>query len=197
MTIALGEAFMITNALRASCLAAAALLVLAACVPGPPLNETAAFSGGDESFFVIGAEPDHVDVFITRGDVENGHYAPDGWAKPAYASFPESGYIVGKARGTDVYGINTIFYKASRTAFLTSQFMPCGDDRTLTFRAKPGTVVYFTHMDIDLTSNGLVPRYHDDFAAAQAFLKAHYPLIADRLEHGEYKLMPVPWQCPH
>ena len=66
------------------------------------------------------------------------------------------------------------------------------------FHGEPGgrsralQVVYITDVDTSTTPGAgyLNVRYRQDIEAARAFLKAHYPNLADKLEMGSYELMP-------
>lgn len=59
-----------------------------------PAESTAAVNSDQNSYVVIGVQPDNAKPLFVRGTDENGLFVADGWAKPAYFDYPHDGYVV-------------------------------------------------------------------------------------------------------
>ncbi len=161
---------------------AALAVLLSGCVTFSGLDPNSNYSDvGDSAIVVLGVSPRYR-VHIFEGD-----RVGDKWSRDTVMTklnvFPEDGYIVAKlpARtGTANYGIGAVLPQGIGGKV----FLPCKGQRTLTFDAPSGKVVYIG--DIKLAEIGPQVRYEasSDFEAARAHVKARYPLLADKLVSG-------------
>jgi hypothetical protein len=171
------------------------VLVLAGCISFSGLDPKSNYADlGGETILVLGVAPRY------RVHVFKGERVEQKWNRNsvtvALNTFPEDGYIVAKlpARvGAENYGIGGILPDG-----LGGQlFAPCRGQKTMTFTAPSGKVVYVG--DIALVNDGSKVRYEtsSNFDAARAHLKARFPLLADKLTDGGFEgLELVAGACP-
>lgn len=170
----------------------------AGCGTSGRLDPSAAVRSPDDSYFVIAVHGRSENAFGPAGQsfvavsdaiVKNGkaefEVSLSNGLVP-FLDYTENDYVVGKAhRGGDtlaIWGIN--------------RYSPCGATNIVVFTAPAGKVVYITDIDTTGSRGGwqgdhyMQVRYRKDIEAARAFLRSHYPNLADKLEPGSYELVP-------
>jgi hypothetical protein len=122
------------------------------------------------------------------------------WAvNTTFMGEPEDGFIVGRSKEGTLLGISMVQPHTSKTDLFEPLTTPC-EGRTLTFTARGGKVVYITSAHYQLhtggngVADGLEANFSSDLEGARAFLKKHYPNLADKLEQGSYELA-TPGNC--
>lgn len=173
-----------------------AVILCASCTTPPPFDAAAQLPTGDESYFIFGAQPDNIEQQFSTGELKDGKMDFDDLVKANYIALPSNGYIVGMAHGDRLVGAGGFVWKDEKGWLFTKIFLPCGNETVLTFKPRPGTVLYFGDLIVEGNSSHLYRRYRDNFPAAQAFIKEHYPMLASRLQHGTYQLVPAARACP-
>jgi hypothetical protein len=179
------------------------VLLCAGCGTSGRLDPTAAVNSPDDAYFVIGVgpgtlstdgRPNETWAAVSDAEIEKGmatFRVSLGAGLVPFLDYTEEGYIVGKAhRGWDTLAIWELGPAA--------RYTPCGSSETVVFKAPAGKVVYITNIDMHYNAFGdpqgsagyMRVGFHSDIEAARAFLKVHYPLLADKLEMGSYQLMP-------
>jgi hypothetical protein len=144
---------------------------------------------GSDTYFVMGIEPANVSVSFETGVVEGGLFKTGIEIFAAYAGGPEDGYIVGKIKGGDALAITNVRLHSSEHDLFPAMFVPCNGTKTVVFTALPGKVLYLAHARYERQGSGVAPHYWSDIDAALAFMKAHYPKLADRLEPAKTQMM--------
>jgi hypothetical protein len=181
--------------------AAAMALAVGACAQVGQLPATAAIEKPDDAYFVIGVQPETATILLVDGSVEGGQFERlDDVFGPLLVPFsgpPKDGYVVGKAQP----GHNTL---AISQIGLEQSYAPCNGARTVVFDVAPGSIVYVT--DVRYTPNpagttmgqaALIPAYHQDIDGARAYLRSHYPKLADKLQMARKQMLPIrnPGSC--
>jgi hypothetical protein len=164
---------------------AALAVILSGCISFSGLDPKSDYSDvGDEAIIVLGVSPRYR-VHISKGD-----RVADKWNRDQIMTklnvFPEDGYVVAKlpARsGTSNYGVAGILPEGIGGKL----FMPCQGKRTLTFDAPRGKVVYVGEIKFVEDGSNFHYEVSSNFEAARAYLKARYPLLADKLVSGGFE----------
>ncbi len=175
-------------------LACALLAGLAGCA-APPLPSTAAPPSADDAYYVIALKPNTINLDIFEGTVKDGVFSTGfKWVDHWYSS-DDNGFLVVKARGGATYGVVMIALTFSRGSIFGQSYTP--NARTMVFDVPAGKVVYITDVGFSPSTDrgrypgpGLVPSYRQNFAAAQAYMREHYPLLAGKLEQGSFRFVP-------
>jgi hypothetical protein len=177
---------------RISLLALGALLLVGGCNTVPQIDNDTAIDPS-EGYFVMGITPPNVEVSVWSGRVENGRFIQIGKLhRPGYANIPLDGYMVGETHGDEANAIWFIQFKTADNALYTGKaFVPCHETRTFVFEAPPGKVIYMGDAAFDPGQSGAFSAKGYDFAKAQAYMRGHFPKLADRLEAGHFKLLPT------
>ena len=163
----------------------------------------------DDAYFVMGVDPPFTSVQIDQGTIENekfvGTIATFLWG-PTAATFigqPVDGFIVGKTKGGTALAMTWVRPYASKDALLAPELTPCPNfqsdespdephGKAVVFSPPAGKVVYIASIKFYPTPRGsLASLFHKDIEAARAFMKIHYPQLADKLENGSYQLIPL------
>jgi len=161
--------------------------VLSGCVSFTGLDSGSNYADvGDDAIIVMGvSQPYRVHVF-------RGERFEDKWLRDQIIVklnvYPQDGYIVARlpARsGKENYGIGGIL--PDGIGFTSTLFIPCQGRKTLTFDAPAGKVIYVGDINLEKTAAGIRYAGVSNFEAAQAHLKAHFPLIADKLVQGKFE----------
>ena len=153
----------------------------------------------DVAWLVIGIQPVHArmeidEPWMRKGVIWNFHYN-------LTAYHPVDGFILVKAKPGALYGVAASSLMWGKSIFGV-RYKPCG--QVPTFQAAGGKVVYFTSIAyrgagvggygpfLDMRESAA---YGQDLEGARAFLKAHYPGLADSVEQGSYEMMPMARRC--
>lgn len=167
-----------------------AVLVLCGCATPPPAGNSGPPSGTD-AYYVIGVAPKDVRLSIVGGTIRDGalHLPFIQLGAPSYMS-DDGGYIVVKAEGGTSYGIVSAGLMFGSQSVLGEFYQPTG--RTLVFNVPAGKVIYVTNLSYSRTGGGVLgmtqaPNIND----ARAFMRQHYPQLADRLEQGQFGFLPT------
>jgi hypothetical protein len=180
----------------AAILAATSLSITPAFAKNPPPGASPA---PDVVWFVIGIKPANirleVDEPLLRNDVAlNFHYSLDSYT-------PDDGFIVVKAKPDKIYGIAASSFMAGKTIFGT-RYKPCNE--VPKFMGGGGKVLYFTNVEYKSEGSAFSfpnseffasAKYSQDIEAARAYLKTHYPGLADSLEQGPNEMLQVAHKC--
>ena len=192
----------------AACLAGLALS-LAGCASAGHVDATAAAPSGAEGYFIVGVEPPFTRVGILAGEPSGDQFHPFpnfmGGHSAVLMDEPTDGFLVGKIQGDSLLDIDMIQPHSSKDDLLGPIMSPCGavtnpngnrdNSKTIVFKAFAGKVVYITSLRLYAAPDGrLSYNTHADLAAARAFLKIHYPNLADKIEQGSFTNM-VPTNC--
>lgn len=166
-------------------------LTLAGCVGGN-LPATQSLPLAQQTLFLIGVDPAEARITLFPGTVGNGRFDTIFGSVAAFSSHPVDGYVLGKVDGGQKLGIAVIQIGGM---FSTDLYRPCNDQKTLVFDTPAGRVIYLTDIFFMQDGNVLRPRFIANLPAARAFLRKHYPALADRLESGHYELLPTTFEC--
>lgn len=151
----------------------------------------------DVAWLVIGVQPKTAQLEIDEPRMHNGvvvsfHYRLDAFR-------PVDGFILVKAHPGTVYAVAASSLMAGSSIFGV-RYKPCG--QVPSFQAAGGKVVYFTTMTYrgeGAHAPGILVEGHDysqDMEGARAFMKAHYPGLADSLEQGQMEKLEMGSKCP-
>jgi hypothetical protein len=140
---------------------------------------------GNSSVIVMGMQPRYrVHVFKGENDGDN-------WLRNQVITtlnvYPEDGYIVSNVpprSGPENYGIGGILPEG----FGGDLFVPCKGRKTLTFNAPKGQVVYVGDINYSKKEDQITFTVSSDFAGAQAYLQAKYPVLAPKLVNGGFSV---------
>lgn len=168
---------------------------LAGCAP-TVVDPTTAVATDDTVYFVLGVKPDNMGVDVDPGEMRKGSWETGfRFGPPAYYVPTDGEFTVIKGKPGELLGIDAMQTFIKKGVPISSIYSPC--DHTLVFSAAGGKVVYVGSMSYWLVKPSgwfaqpfLKSRFDNDFAGAQAYMKAHYPALADRLELGLGHMMP-------
>lgn len=153
----------------------------------------------DVAWLVIGIQPATVRMEIDEPWVKNGEIFDFHYNLNAY--HPVDGYIIVKAQPDKPYGVAASSLMFGKSIF-GIRYKPCG--QVPTFHAGPGQVIYVTTINYHTAgaaNEGTYMNfaegasYSQNLEGARAFLKAHYPGLADSLQQGQYEMVPVARKC--
>lgn len=174
---------------------AISVATLAACAP-TVVDPTTAVAADDTVYYVLGVKPDNMGVHVSPGEIGSKGWDP-GWrlGPPTYYMPKDGAFAVIKAKPGETLGIVSAEFFSIKGFQVGELFSPC--NRTLTFNAQGGKVVYVGSIAYTvIRPSGWIARpwveskFSNDFAGAQAWLKANYPALADKLEPGLGHMMP-------
>jgi len=162
--------------------------------------QNAATMGTNDAYFIIGVQPEFTRISVDEGGIVDGKFQGSLATRLfggnlVFMGEPEDGFVLGKARGGALLGITMAQPHSSKTALLGPLLTPCESKRgyahrdgskTLVFTADAGKVSYIANVRYMWVKDGMVPTYNADLEGARAFLKVHYPLLADSLVQGHY-----------
>jgi hypothetical protein len=190
-------AIMTTRLTLGASLCVAAAFWCAACSTTPAVKPTATISSSDDAYFVMGISPP-VTVRVVSGNVNNGVFRKsEAYLFAPFVGAPIDGFIVGKAHhGNEVMGLSAFFtgpYGA---------YGACSGENVIVFTSKPGKVVYITNVMITYETEHTFPQNNrlfwkqsPDYQAALAYMKTHYPQLAEKFEPAEFQIMPGYGDC--
>jgi len=179
-------------------LAALALCVLAtpAMAGAPPADVR---PGPDVGWIVLGVQPERTRMEIDRPIMRSGRIRR--FAIDLNAEYSKDGFIVWKVKPDTVYGVAASALMWGKSIF-GIRYMACG--HAPTFEAGAGKVLYvgsLSYRGVGSGSTGGALEFQeafsqtDDIESARAFLKTHYPGLADSLEHGAMEMTPIDRAC--
>lgn len=143
---------------------------------------------GKHSYFVIGVTPPNIDLTIFQGDMNGDMFYQSGIAMATFSGLPEDGFVLGKTSAGNTLAI-TIVHAYGSSEISSAPLIPCGDGKTLVFKAPPGKVVYVGSIRYRIVGDGLVPTYYEDLEGARRFLEKDHPALAAQLEAGKHELL--------
>ena len=167
-----------------------ALAMLAAAAPASA-GKTIAPPGEDRAVFVIGVGPPKAEVSVSKGSVVDGVFHQATWTFPTISDTPQDGFIVAEAPAGSTQAITTVRMKAEFFLQMEQRLVPCNGALTMVFDAPAGKVIYLASIAYVTAGEGIRPVYQQNIDGARAFLAAHYPQLAGRLESGHYDLRPA------
>jgi hypothetical protein len=138
----------------------------------------------DIGYYVIGVEPSDVQLRFDRVKLD-GDRAIEQGPELGYRYTPVDGFIVGEARGPYSWTLHSTDF-GNPLYGANDHWEPPADSEHIVFDVPAGTVVYITNMQFRKNGNTLSIYGHSDIAAARAFLRKHFPQLADKLEQGHY-----------
>jgi hypothetical protein len=155
-------------------------------------DSDATLRSNDESFYVLGVQPEIASVGVNQVAASGDRFVPDGIWPANFFGPPKDGYVVGRAHAGKTLAIT--FASLRRPGdLLASNFVPCPPTRALSFTVPQGKVVYLGDVTWSQKPDGLFPSYSNNFQAAKTYMSSHYPKLADRLEPGNTEfVMAVP-----
>ncbi len=155
---------------------------------------TAAMNSPNESYYVLGLRPAQTRAMIVEGAVSNGEFEQRHVPlTPFVMNVPRDGFLVGHSDSGRTLELQQVF---DESGGVPVAFAPCKTGaKALVFEAPPGTVVYITSVTLVRAGDGLAPVYSNDLEGARAFVKTHYPGLADKLEQGRYQLLTADNTC--
>lgn len=170
--------------------------LLAACTSVGTVDKDVAPPKGDEVLYVMGVSPENHRIQIMDGEVEYGLFKPNKLAMRARLySAPSDGYVVWKATQSEALAVSMVIVVKEKDDILGQSFRPCGEQRTMVFRAPAGNVVYVGDVAYQFRGKGLAVRYNNDLKAAQAFIERNYPQLKEHVTQGKFELLPTSNPC--
>jgi hypothetical protein len=171
-------------------------ILLAGCTSVGTVDKGIAPPKGDEVLFVLGVAPENHRVQVVTGDVEHGLFKPTRWSTKArlYAA-PTDGHVVWQGAQSETMAVAMVRIVKEKDDILGRDFRPCGEQRTMVFRAPAGKVVYLGNVVYESSGNRLSVYYGSDFKAAQAFVERNYPQLKEQLTRGKFELLPTSFSC--
>jgi hypothetical protein len=173
-------------------------MLCAGCNTQAYLEPSAAVATGSDAYFVIGVEPANARTTVSAGEIRDGdHYHMLDFGL-RFLNRPQDGFILGKARaGDSVLAVTQVQLLSGESDLSFGPSFDGCSSQTLVFPVPQGKVVYLTNLTLTLNgghtfsqSDTVSLTHKDDFDAARAFLKAHYPALADKVEQGSYRFLP-------
>jgi hypothetical protein len=144
-------------------------------------DSDASLGSGDDTYFVVGVQPETAAVSFFRGSIEGGTFRQNPLLPANFRGTPEDGYVVSRTHGGETLAITYIAVpnKGFPPMLL---FVPCRDSRTLVFNAPGGKVIYLGDVSYYGAGGRLEASIGWNFEGAKAFMASHYPKLADKLE---------------
>jgi hypothetical protein len=173
-------------------LACGLLSTLTACTVGDVAPD-ATLNSPSDAYYVIGLSPPQTRALVVQGAVTNGVFEQRHVPLTPFVNVPTDGFLIGHSGSGRTLELQQVFDERHT---LIRGYAPCKTGaKALVFDAPPGTVVYITSVTFVQTKDGLVPFYASDLEGARAFMKTHYPALADKLEQGHYQLLTPDNEC--
>lgn len=141
----------------------------------------------DEAIYILGLSPANHRAFIFPGEIKDGRFSQNSMRAASYYGSSVDGYIVAKAKAGDVLAITSILATESERSLFGKGFQACGEQKTLTFTAAGGKVIYLGDISFYENSTGLRFELSTNFSAAQHALEKRYPNLKVCLQN---KAMP-------
>lgn len=148
----------------------------------------------NESYVVLGVEPEFTQVSLFRGSISDGVFHQNLILPASFAGQPEDGFVVTRSSAGEVLAITYVVMYSSKEDSFRPVLVPCAGAKTAVYAVPEGKVVYIGSVRYRQYGAGVVPQFGQDFEAAKAFMATHYPKLADRLEAARFDLMPATGQ---
>jgi hypothetical protein len=144
----------------------------------------------NESYVVLGVAPEYTQVNLLTGWIADGVFH---WnTLPAsFAGQPEDGFIVTRSSAGNHLALGGVMMFASKDDKLRPMMVPCEGAKTIVLTVPAGKVIYLGGVRYRPVGSVVVPQFTSDFDAAKAYMTAHYPKLADKLERGHFDFMPM------
>ncbi|WP_165456845.1 hypothetical protein, partial [Aquabacterium lacunae] len=169
--------------------------ILLGCTSIGRLGENINTPAPNESIYILGLSPENHRALIFPGEMVGENYHQDMWRPASFYGSATDGYIIGKAKAGDFLGIVGIMSTESDRSLYGAQFGACGDQKTITFRAKPGGVVYIGDVSFKRGDKGLQFLISQDFNRAKTYLDRMHPKLAATVVHSEFELRKTGQPC--
>ena len=154
----------------------------------PPKRPKPAGSKKDlETYLVLRTTPSHALLMLQKGAIVGKWLHGRVTGMPKLLNFSRKGvpdgYHVFRAYGGDTVAVGGGQMMTGEILHIR-QLNPCGDYPLRVYEnLPPGKVLYIGHYTIEEAPGGYVGSYReDDLAEARAYIDAHHPELADRLE---------------
>lgn len=141
-----------------------------------------------ETVYVLGLSPENYRVFIFPGEIKEETYHQNLWVAASYYGGSVDGYIIAKAKAGDTLGITAISSHSTDNSLLGRNFLACGDQKTITFTATPGGVIYLGDVIFSEAEDKLEYFLRNNFAAAKRNLESKHPRLGSLLTQQDYTL---------
>jgi hypothetical protein len=148
-------------------LAIAACMALPGCTSVGRLDRDVAAPSAAEAIYVLGLMPANHRAFIFPGELKDGAFIQDNMRAASYYGSSQDGYIVAKAKPSDIWAITNILVTESEAGYFGPGFAPCGGQNTITFKAPAGKVTYIGNVEFARQEKSLAVQYTSNFEAAK------------------------------
>jgi hypothetical protein len=176
-------------------MACAGLVALSACVSTGRVEQDAAPPAEDHTYYVLGLSPANIRIMLFKGDVANGTFVQNRLVPASFVGTAVDGYVVGATHTGNTLGVTLVQVVDGPDEIFGPGFVPCGGAMMVVFTAEGGNVVYLGDARFERSGRGLAPHFSYDIEAARAYLKSHFPKLADKLQQGRYQLLPATQSC--
>ena len=170
------------------------ILYLSGCVSGGAIPADYKLGKPGTSIFVIGVKTDYEYTFLKNG-VNDEVFSTAGFAG-GWRGKAENGYLIGEIKSNESYGLGEIS-GYNPNLFLHSF---CGGGETITFSLPENRIIYLGHIsefefsrtkDSQLDATIDLLKVENKFESALKHVNENYPHLAEKLEQGNYKLIPT------
>lgn len=171
------------------------LFVISACTSIGRLDKDAILESDKESIFVIGVAPENYRISAFPGRIKDGRFHQNQFRPAAVFGAAEDGFVVGKATNGDTLAITNIRVAEDKGSILGLDFVPCNDNKTMTFSIPGGKVLYLGHVEYQFKGEKLMVRYTQNLELAKKYIDQNFPNLRGRLQSWEYQLLPTSASC--
>ncbi|RZL03549.1 MAG: hypothetical protein EOP36_04245 [Rubrivivax sp.] len=169
--------------------------LLQGCTSVGRLDRDVMAPSANEAIYVLGLTPANHRAFIFPGELKDGVFIQDNMRAASYYGSSQKGYIVAKAKPSDVWAITNILVTESEAGYFGPGFAPCGGQNTITFKVPAGQVTYIGNVEFARQEKKLEVQYTSNFEAAKTYLEANYPNLRGLLQQGTFELAKVNRSC--
>jgi len=146
---------------------------------------------GKESYIVLGIQPEYTQVSLFRGRVSDGVFHQNVLLPASFVGQPEDRFIVSRSSARDVLAITYVVMFTNKSDAFQPVLVPCEGAKTAVISVPAGKVIYVGDVRYQYSARGVVPEFSNDLDAAKAYMTTHYPKLAEKLEQGQFDLMPA------
>jgi hypothetical protein len=145
-----------------------------------------ATTSDQDSYLVVGVTPKNAKVFIWYGEEQGGVFHPNTFGPASFFDFPNDGFVVVKMRPRETAAIANVFLAENKGSFWGRQYLACSDSKAIRLNVPVGKVWYLGDVQYSFDVKGHLGAAFDrrNLEAVRAYLRSHYPGLADKLEAG-------------